>query len=85
MRQWRPVNRGDLAWEFTARHSGKCLDVTDFRRLTAPACSSGRAPTAPRKPFDSHPCKHLPPGKIPQASHINTRKGIAREACHFMT
>ncbi|MFJ7181572.1 RICIN domain-containing protein [Streptomyces massasporeus] len=50
MRQWRPVNRGDLAWEFTARHSGKCLDVTDLStadgaRLQQWTCTHGSAQT----------------------------------------
>ncbi|WP_308122569.1 RICIN domain-containing protein [Streptomyces sp. WAC04114] len=50
IRQWRPVNRGDLAWEFTARHSGKCLDVTDLStadgaRLQQWTCTHGSAQT----------------------------------------
>jgi beta-glucosidase len=27
--QWRPVANGEGMWRFVARHSGKCLDVTD--------------------------------------------------------
>ena len=27
--QWRPVANGEGLWRLVARHSGKCLDVTD--------------------------------------------------------
>jgi glucosylceramidase len=48
--QWRPVHRGDGTWEFTARHSGKCLDVTglstaDGARLQQWTCTHGPAQT----------------------------------------
>lgn len=48
--QWRPVSRGDGTWEFTARHSGRCLDVTDLStadgaRLQQWTCTHGPAQT----------------------------------------
>ncbi|MTE17797.1 glycosyl hydrolase [Streptomyces sp. TRM43335] len=48
--QWRPVDRGDGTHAFVARHSGKCLDVTDASTadgagLQQWACHGGPAQT----------------------------------------
>jgi glucosylceramidase len=48
--QWLPVDRGNGAYGFTARHSGKCLDVRDVStadgaRLQQWTCTAGPAQT----------------------------------------